>query len=214
VQGQIVDAAISVPGNVIDPKNWNIPNLGPLVAGQIYQLSVTANVTVHGSREITPCIAPPRSFIAVEDGYLTHSGHAATTQSMFASVMPRYLRMRLQEEFPDVASPAGGLTFGGLLQPNSIYLAYDSDASTLATPVWRDADLPDDIGRWTLRVTQSRGGSHAELVQQTLGRHEFRTPMSFRCDRWSFRGRNVFVFAHSTRGDADSAHLTVVVEPV
>jgi hypothetical protein len=105
------------------------------------------------------------------------------------------------------------LTFGGLLQPSSIYLAYDLDASTLATAVWRDINLPDYIGRWTLRVTQSCCGSNAELVQQTLGPYEVRTPMIFRCDRWSFSGPNVFVLAHSVCGDAGSVRLTVIVEP-
>jgi hypothetical protein len=213
VHGQIVGTPISVSGNVIDPAHWNIGNLGPITAGNTYELLVTANVMVAGSGASSLC-ATSTYFIAVNNSYSCPSGHSPPpAESMFARVMPRYFRVRLQEEISDVASRAGGLTFGGLLQPSSIYLAYDLDASTLATAVWRDINLPDYIGRWTLRVTQSCCGSNAELVQQTLGPNEVRTAMIFHCDRWSFWGPNVFVLTHSMCGDAGSARLTVIVEP-
>ena len=207
VQGQIVGTPISVSGNVISPTLWNISNLGPLTAGITYELLVTANVTVGGSGATSLCTASTY-FIAVNNSYSCPPGHSPPpTESMFVRVMPRYYRMRLQEEMSDVTSRAGGLTLGGLLQPSSIYLAYDLDASTLATAVWRDINLPDFIGRWTLRVTQSCCGSNAELVQQTLGPCEVCTPMTFRCDRWLFRGPNVFVLAHSMYEDAGSVRL-------
>jgi len=212
VQGQIVDTPICVPGNVIDPLHWNIPGLGPLLVGRTYELLVTAYITVSGSSGTRLC-AHSKHFIAVKDNCHTHSGHSPAAESMFAQVMPRYFRMRLQEEIPNVASRAGSLTLGGLMEPSSVYLAYNSEASTLAAPVWCDINLPDNVGRWILRVTQSCYGSNAELVQQTLGPREVRTPMAFRCDCWSFRGPNVFVLAHSTCGDAGPARLTVVVEP-
>ncbi len=211
VQGQIAGTSIRITGSSTG-VHWTIPGLGPLVAGQVYQLLVTATVYRNDSSEPTPC-SNCVSFIAVNDSHSYPSGHSPTEESVFARVMPRYFRIRLQEEIPSFASPAGSWMLGGLLEPCSVHLAYDSDASTLATPVWRDINLPEYIGRWTLRVTQSRCGSNAELIQQTLGPREVRAPMTLRCDKWSFRGPNVFVPAHSAHGDAAAVPLPVVVEP-
>jgi hypothetical protein len=211
VQGQIVGTSITKPGEVIG-LNWSIPNLGPLQAGNVYQLVVTANVVFAGSTQPTLC-SNYKFFIAVDDIYPCPPGHAPTADSMFARVMPRYFRIRLQEGGSGAASPAGSLRLGGLLEPSSVYLAYDSSASTAATPVWRDINLPECMGRWTLRVMQSCCGSTAELVRQPLGPCEVLVPMSFRCPAWSFQGPNAFVLASSARGDTAATPLAVVVEP-
>ncbi len=214
IQGQLVGISTitqSFPGGP-PGLNWSIPKIGPLVPGQVYKLLVTAQVQFIGESGTVQC-TNYKFFIAVNASYPCPSGHSPSAEAMLASVLPRYFRLRLQEELPGAAAPAGGVRLGGLLEPSSVYLAYDTRASTLATPVWRDINLPDYIGGWTLRVTQTCSGQKAELVQQTLGPREVLAPMVFRCDGWSFQRANVLVLARAAHGGAGAAPLTVVVEP-
>ncbi len=209
VSGQI--AGIPPVTGTVSGLTWTISGIGPLRVGNVYTLVVTATVELAGG--VTVQCSNFRTFIAVNDSYSCPSGHSPSVESAFASVIPRYFRMRLHEEVAGIASSVESLTLGGLLEPRSVYLAYDSGASTLATPVWRDINLPENVGRWTLRITQSCCGSDAELVQRILSPHEVLTPMTFRCDNWSFKRPNLFRLVHSTLGVAQATRLTVVVEP-
>jgi len=210
VQAQIYGTSINVTGNITG-KNWNIPGLGPLTPGTVYQLVINAQVNVSSGATL-PCTTS-RSFIAVNASYSCPPGHSSGELSAIPGVLPRYYRMRLQDELPDPASPIGSLTLGGLLEPGNIYLEFDSDVSTSSTFVWRDINRPDFIGRWTLRATRTCRESKAELVHQILGACDVRTSMCLSCERWSPQGPSLFVLAQAADGSVRSGSLIVAIEP-
>jgi hypothetical protein len=193
--------------------NWSVL-VGPFTPGQVYYLTVTARA------EFTTG-APPAQvwnyvpFIAVQAGYYSCPyGHSPSSsesrgQESQSGTLPRYYRVRLNDEIPSSTSPRAGLLLGGLLAPSTVYLAYDPATSVQNAPVWRDANLPEFIGRWTLRVTQSGCGVSAELLQQTIGPRSVSTGMIFRCTNWNSLRANRFHLVGPPGGIA----LCLIVEP-
>jgi hypothetical protein len=212
VDGQIVGCSSASPNYPGVPNGlcWTIPGIGPLQPGQVCQLQVTATVERAGGNMTSQC---SKYFITVNNSYSCPSGHAPAAVSMFAGVMPRYYRVGVAEDVSGGASAVRSLTFGGGPNLSSVYLAYDSDSSTLKVPVWRDINLPDSLGKWTFRVTQTCCALIAELVQQTFLPSEVVT-FTFRCSAWSFSSRrNLFTFVPSASSSGRAAPRHVVVEP-
>ncbi len=206
------------PGTV-NGRTWSI-RVGPLPPGQQYWLKVEA-VADFTSGSLPATVSNQVPFIAAQDGYYScPSGHgypavscgqasASGAQESQSGTLPRYYRVRLSEEIPGLASPCAGLLLGGLLAPSTVYLAYDPAASLGTAPVWRDVNLPEFIGRWTLRAALSRCGASAELVQQTIGPRYVSTGMVFRCTNWNSNHANRFQLVGPPGGVA----LSLIVEP-
>ena len=192
--------------------NWSLP-IGPFTAGQVYYLNVMATaVFQNGNIQQVPSYVP---FIAVQAGYYScPSGHSPSSsessgQESHSGTLPRYYRVRLNDEISGSTSPRAGLLLGGLLAPSTVYLAYDPATSVQNAPVWRDVNLPEFIGRWTLRATLSGFGASAELLQQTIGPRSISTGMVFRCTNWNSLRANRFHLVGPPGGVA----LCLIVEP-
>ncbi len=213
-----VTASISGgPSNTVPctGRTWSVP-LGPVNTGQVLTLNVSANVDFQtSSGTVTNYV----NFIAVQAGYYScPSGHGYPAvscgqasawggQQSQSGTLPRYFRMRLNDEIPSLTLPRAGLLLGGLLAPSTVYLAYDPATSVQNVPVWRNVNLPEFIGRWTLRATLS--GASAELVQQVIGSQTVSTGMVLRCTNWNSLRANRFHLVGPPGGVA----LSLIVEP-
>ena len=107
-----------------------------------------------------------------------------------APPLPRFVRVTFVTE---VGNKQGSYAaaFGGLLQKASVYLAYDPSSSTAYEAIWRDINLPESLGKWTLRAWEHRDRIAAELAYFQLTENTVLPPVMFRISEWNPSGQNL-----------------------
>jgi hypothetical protein len=179
--------------------DWEVTGLGR--AGTVYlnKLEVRAEITANGVRFWTDI--ETRFFTASGNyacdaygygyGYFVGQAHAKGLHpaAPIKATLPRYYRLIALAQ-REQTGPDCGLHAGGLWQRSAVYLAYNAALSNAYEAVWQDINLPESVGRWTLRVWSSCGG-HAELSFLRLTTTEVPPPLVLHCDKWNPRGCNL-----------------------
>lgn len=195
VEGRINGGA-SYPGTTYG-LTWNFIALGFAGTSCYYEnlLEVRVQYTPQAGGGSTWSGWAPRHFRG--SGSSACSSYCPPGQAFFGArrteamkiPLPRFYRL----SFATRRAHGHDLDFqmGGLIQRASVYLAYDVQSSTPYEAVWRDVNLPDSVGKWTLRTWSQDGDLLAELSYFRLSEHEVSAPLVFQSPKWNATSLNL-----------------------
>lgn len=194
---------------------------GPAISGTTNTINVSLSYV--DANAVQQSAAAARLFTATGGGSScqssssSHGNQVATSPSVPIGVpLPRFYKLALFG--PSLQSPRSteNMLCGGLLERSAVYLEYDVGLSTPAIAVWKDINLPDMIGKWTLRVGRQGCRLRGDLTLFRLTQSEVSPPSQFGTSDWNVRGDNVLRSTGQPGSFVDFASrhdLIIVVSP-
>ena len=206
----------TVYGGSVSGRDWSIGAIGKVGTYCTNTLEIRIKYESTAGGAILWSEWTPRDFIGVGDaacyGYCQPEMVPAAPSAPISLPLPRFMRLTFVAQVGN-QQPSVTASFGGLLQRTSVYLAYDSHASTAYESVWRDINLPESMGKWTLRGWTQGDRMVAEMSLFQMTNDTIMPPVMFRIPNWDPNGQTLMQADCASCGGGAIADALLQLEP-